>query len=485
MRQKLHTYIQTFNRQDDEIYQNLIPNREAEDFLYEQVPLLDCPDKTLEATYYFRWWTFRKHIRETEYGHVITEFLPDVPWSGAGNAINCPVGFHLREGRWLKDPAHWLKEYIRFWLDGIGNIHHYSCWLAHGVLEYCAAKNEYAFAIECLPKLIAFFEQRERVHRRTGDIYWSSDFFDGMEYSVSGPGLRPTINSYAWADATAIAKIAKIAGDGATWESFTQKADQIKARTEALLWDGTFYKTVPLDEKLDNPYSIRPEVDGAHDAKELAGYIPWYFGMPEDGKEAAFAELLKKDGFQARVGLTTVERRHPRFMEEHEHECLWNGPVWPFATSQVLVAVANVLRGAPQKVLTKEDYYRMLWQYAASQRMTKEDGTEVFWIDEDQHPDTGRWISRDILRDWNWREDKGGYERGKDYNHSLFCDLILSGLLGISVNDGTITANPMIPDDWDYFRVENLWLNGDRYRVTFDRDGTHYAAPVGLTVETY
>ena len=65
--------------------------------------MLDCPDSILEKTYYFRWWTFRKHIKETENGHVITEFLPPVKWAGPYNTINCPACFHIRDGRWLKD----------------------------------------------------------------------------------------------------------------------------------------------------------------------------------------------------------------------------------------------------------------------------------------------------------------------------------------------------------------------------------------------
>ena len=105
MLNKLHLYVQRFNQQDEEVYINSSPNAEAEAFLAQQIPLLDCPDKTLEEIYYFRWWTFRKHIKNTCDGHIITEFLPRVPWSGAYNSINCPVGFHLREGRWLKDSA--------------------------------------------------------------------------------------------------------------------------------------------------------------------------------------------------------------------------------------------------------------------------------------------------------------------------------------------------------------------------------------------
>lgn len=119
MYNKLHSYINAFNETDDELCVQLVSNADAEAFLAEQIPLLDCPDKELEKIYYFRWWTFRKHIKETKKGHIITEFLPDVPWSGPYNSINCPACLHIREGRWLKDQAQWLKEYIDFWLDGI------------------------------------------------------------------------------------------------------------------------------------------------------------------------------------------------------------------------------------------------------------------------------------------------------------------------------------------------------------------------------
>lgn len=483
MLNKLHSYILRFNQQDEEIYKNAIPNAEAEDFLAQQIPLLDCPDKILEETYYFRWWTFRKHIKNTPHGHIITEFLPNVSWSGAYNSINCPVGFHLREGRWLRDSENILKEYIDFWLDEIGDIDCYTCWLPHAVLEYCTIKNDFTFGIERLPKLVAFFERREKEHRRSGGIYWSHDGYDGMEFSISGSGLRPTINTYAWADATAIAKLAAMDGNEPLRKTYEEKAAEIKAATEALLWDGSFYKTIPLAQEADPHYVSRPDVDPGNDAKELTGYIPWYFNMPPQGKETVFDELRKEDGFCAPYGLTTAEQRHPRFMEKIEHDCLWNGPVWPFATSQVLVAAANALRRYPRQDLTEQAYYDILSQYAASHRLTREDGTEQPWIDENMHPYTGRWLCRDNLKSQDWLPKKGGYERGKDYNHSLFCDLVLSGLLGIDVEDGAFTCSPLISDSWDYFKVENLWLNHVRYSIIYDKDGSHYGITPGLSIQ--
>jgi hypothetical protein len=55
-----------------------------------------------------------------------------------------------------------------------------------------------------------------------------------------------------------------------------------------------------------------------------------------------------------------------------------------------------------------------------------------------QHKNTfsnvGAWISRTILNRWRAggmnMKAKGGEERGKDYNHSTFVDLVINGLLG-------------------------------------------------------
>lgn len=59
---------------------------------------------------------------------------------------------------------------------------------------------------------------------------------------------------------------------------------------------------------------------------------------------------------------------------------------------------------------------------------------------------------------------------------------MLSGLLGIDVSDGRLTVEPLLPSHWSYFRVENLWVNGGRYTVTYDRDGSHYGGAAGITI---
>ena len=53
----LKTYVDAFNASDEELHRQEFPNAKSFDFLAENIPLFECPDKNVERTYYFRWWT--------------------------------------------------------------------------------------------------------------------------------------------------------------------------------------------------------------------------------------------------------------------------------------------------------------------------------------------------------------------------------------------------------------------------------------------
>lgn len=480
LKSRLYEYVAGFNADDEEIHPSLIPNRDAYDYLSSRVPLLECPDKTIEKTYYFRWWTLRKHWKDTPDGHILTEFLPPVGWAGPHNSINCPAGHHIMESRWLRDPEGWLKEYIRFWLDKKGNTLAYSAWYASAVEDMLRLHPDPVFEAYCLDRLIPLFREREAISLHSSGLFWSEDGWDGGECSISGSGLRPTMNAYMCGDAMAISRMAARQGRFAEAHEFALKADRIRQKMDILLWDGDFYKVLPCGRNEVLSGSERPPVPPENDVREEHGYVPWYFGIPGPEKSVAFRYLTDEEGFAAPFGITTAERRHKRFMFAHPHECLWNGPVWPFATSQTLTAAARHLREHGEVCITNQDYCRLLRQYAASHRLTLENGREVMWIDEDMDPFTGDWTARTLLKADNWNPGRGGLERGKDYNHSTFCDLVLSGLLGIDARDGRLTADPLIPDEWDWFCVTNLPPYGQT--VLFDRTGERYGVGAGLHI---
>src|SRR5438046_2290608 len=66
---------------------------------------------------------------------------------------------------------------------------------------------------------------------------------------------------------------------------------------------------------------------------------------------------------------STAERRHPKFRSHGVGHCEWDGAVWPFATSQTLNALANVLRNYSQAHVTKQHFFDAMQTYAKSQRM--------------------------------------------------------------------------------------------------------------------
>ena len=66
--------------------------------------------------------------------------------------------------------------------------------------------------LQLLPDLVKNYEVWEASHRDDTGLFHQIDDRDGMEYSIGGSGYRPTINSYMYGDAVAIANIAALAG---------------------------------------------------------------------------------------------------------------------------------------------------------------------------------------------------------------------------------------------------------------------------------
>jgi len=279
-------YIEQFNRDDEELYVQHVPNARAWEFLRDRIPLFECPDKDIERTYYFRWWTYRKHIKQTPDGFVITEFLPPVGWAGKHNTISCAAGHHFYEGRWLRDPAY-LDDYAVFWFRKGGEVLTYSFWAADALWARYMVTGDKGLVLELLPDLIANYEQWEKERLEPDGLFWQIDGCDGMEVSIGGSGKRATINSYMYADAVAIAKIASLAGQPEVAKRFRQKAERIKTLVQAKLWDAQagFFKTLLRDK------------DSLVDVRELHGYSPWYANLPDNGHEQAWKQIMAPQGF--------------------------------------------------------------------------------------------------------------------------------------------------------------------------------------------
>ena len=308
-----------------------------------------------------------------------------------------------------------------------------------------------------------------------------------MEYSISGTGpdkkprrgIRPTLNSYMCADALALAKLATLLGETETASEYFSKYNKLKKFINEELYEDGFFRAYHYTENEDTS-TVTARHKG-ESPRELIGYIPFMFDIPEKGREKCFDLLTDGSVFFTEYGLTTAEQSDPRFLYEVDHECLWNGYVWPFATSQTLTALKNVAFSTGENKY-KDMFAALLKQYAVSHQMVREDGKTVPWIDEVRHPLRDEWSSRTILRDWGWIDRKGGYERGKDYNHSTFCDLVISGLCGVHEDKDELYVTPCIPEDWEYFRISGLRFRGSDYDIVYDKTGEKYGLGKGLNI---
>jgi hypothetical protein len=138
-------------------------------------------------------------------------------------------------------------------------------------------------------------------------------------------------------------------------------------------------------------------------------------------------------------------------------------------------------------VVSSRDLLDLLKIYARSQHRRLPYGEEIPWIGEDLHPYSGIWLARAIALEGMCRVVKDMNEaviRGKDYNHSSFCDLVISDLIGFRPNDdNTIRIQPLVPDDaWEWFCLDGIEYHGKLFTVMYDKTGEKYGRGPGLQV---
>jgi hypothetical protein len=473
-------HVDFFHRTMPEEVVNAIPDSQAWAWMKANVPFLTCPDPDFEQVYYYRWWAYRKHIKKTPAGYILDEFLLPVGHATDYNAISCALGHHIAEGRWLHDPQY-ISDYARFWLHSGENgglqrhLHQFSGWVSAALYGRWLINQDTAFLTAQLDALLLDYTAWEKERGLASGLFWQRDVSDGMEESISGGrrvrNVRPSINSYMYGNARAIAAIARLAGRPGIAREYSAKAATLRQLVQKSLWnpEARFFETVLESGEFAG-------------VRELIGYTPWLFDLPEPAKgyEEAWRQLMDPKGFYAPYGPTTAEQRHPGFkIAESGDDCQWNGPSWPFATTVTLDALANMLNDYKQTAVTREDYFRTLQIYVHSQHRTLEDGTVVPWIDENLNPFTGEWHARAR------KIKKGTFNgRGDHYNHSAFADLVITGLMGLRPAAGnSFELNPLVPPGtWDWFCLDRVLYHKHLLTILWDKTGEKFAKGRGLIV---
>lgn len=458
-------YVDYFNKMEDENIKQAIPNDSAWDWMKKNIPLFECPQQNFEELFYYRWWTLRKHIKQTEKGYVFTEFLVQRTYADKYNLISSALGHHIYESRWLHEKKY-MDDNLHIWFRGndgkaMKKLRFYSGWNEDAIYNRYIVNGDKKFVVDLLPELEADYAGWEQEKKAVNGLFWQYDVRDAMEETISGgrkeKNPRPSINGYMYGNAIALANIAalqdKFSNEKATM--YKSKADSIKSLTQQLLWNDAQHFFEVRKEQGDTLAQVREEI----------GFIPWYFNMPSAKYNTAWSNLADTNTFCAPYGITTADRSHPLFRTHGCCKCEWDGAVWPFATSQTLTAMANLLNNYKQDYVGHYDYFNQLETFVKSQYV---DGKP--YIGEYLDEKTGVWLK--------------GEERSRYYNHSTFNDLIITGLVGLRPRaDNVIEVNPLLPaGKWEWFCLDNILYHGKIITIIWDKAGAKYKKGKGLSV---
>lgn len=459
------------------------------DWYKENIPFWESPDKDIDETYYYRWELITKHrvYASPETGYIYTEFINRPPWSGAYGAISCPVGFQFYELRWLKQRQSTL-DFAKYWHSTPGaQPRSYSNWLIDSFWAVYQVHGDKDWILSMLPAMEAQYEgwMQERFIEEKGMFAWSG-MRDGMETNIASrqtndwfagaESFRPTLNAYLYADLIATAKMHRLAGNLEKSEEFNRRAQDLRQKMQANLWDPkrNFFSTMFLNNESKDGYSIAKgtllyddgQFKGSPYGRQLIGYVPWMFNMPEQGKgyEVAWKGVTDPQVFFAPHGLYTVERRDPLFLIAPT-SCVWSGNNWPYAQAQTLQAMANVVLNYKQSVVSKADYFKVFKNYTLTHR---KDGRP--YLAETSDPDTGRWTFDEP-------------NKSEHYFHSSYNDLLITGLAGLRpTDDDTVEVNPLAPESWDYFMLDDVSYKGRKVTIVWDKTGQRYSTGQGLSI---
>ncbi len=458
-------YVDYFNKMEEENIKQAIPNDSAWVWMKKNIPLFECPQQNFEEMFYFRWWTLRKHIKKTEKGFVFTEFLIQRSYADKYNLISSGLGHHIYESRWLHDKQY-MDQNLLVWYRGnngkpMNKLRFYSGWVEDAIYNRFLVNGDKKFVLDLLPDMETNFAAWESEKKRADGLFWQYDVRDAMEETISGgrkeKNPRPSMNSYMYGNAYALFQLNSLIDLYRPGTArYGLKLDSIKQSLQTKLWNNNHQFFEVRKEQGDTLANVREEI----------GFLPWYFNIPDTQYSVAWKWLMDKKCFNAPFGITTADRSHPGFRTHGCCNCEWDGAVWPFATSQTLTAMANLLNRYQQQYVTNADYFDQLETYVESQYYRGRP-----YIGEYLDEKTGYWL-------------KGDEERSRYYNHSTFNDLVITGLAGIRPRmDNSLEVNPLLPEGkWDWFCLDNILYHGKILTIVWDKTGLKYKKGKGLMV---
>ncbi len=444
---------------------------------FEGLPRFRCSDPYLEKYYYYRFFGLRLNAFDTggRFNLARPGIFEGINTGWFRHQISYSAQAHLREARWLHDPALAQGSLENFaatqradgsFVGGImtgpgaradnGSLYHGDWGAALRGLH--AVHPDEAFLRRMFPALVGYAGYYQRAHdadgthlydvhnqAETGQEYMARYQFVDPRADLWGPlrlkGVDATV--YAYHLFRCLEWLAPLLGE-ALPAGFTGEAEAIAAAVRERMWDpdiGFFLDVHPLTGE-------------RCPSKAAVGFYPFLSDIPGREHLRAFDHLFNPDEFWTPCPLPATSLDDPTFNAEGEwkdrrHNCPWNGRAWLMTTSHVAQALAHTAQ--------RFDEPRLAAQAAELLRR---------WVHS-------LYLDGDLARPTSYEyynpfTGAAPFFRGTDdYMHSWISDLLVQFVAGLQPSvDGRLVIHPL-PFGLDSFSLENARVQGHDVSITW------------------
>jgi len=445
----------------------------------KNIPYFDASDPAFKKMWYYRWWIVRFHLVEAQArdlkGYVFYEGK-----LGFDNVIGFAVPAQLKELTYLRNPGYGLSQVRNSYqnrakngavVDAPGSPYWgetYSHWIAMALAEFNrvhpidresltpildgAAADVRAWLTaydsdeDGLPE-----RDRPRVTGYDLDIlsYW---YFNNLkiDHRRRPPALeRVDFASFVYANASAVAELARAVGDPVLEREFEEHASRVRQAALEHLWDDTAGFFYP--RRADNHSRIP--------LRELHGFFPFMTLLAPD--EARYLPALRK-----LVDPGEFWARFPPVITSTAHYRDWNWAmdgltrnIAPHPISMGARTVLQVLKHYRQDVVTADHFMDLMARYNAlvypgvhPRNALWRPNVHEYYSKWEPHSISVRPKPSDISHDF----------------HSMYCSLIVEGAVGLTPRrDEKIELQPLARR-WTYFLLDGLRYQNHDLTIVWD-----------------
>ncbi|MEO6443946.1 MAG: trehalase family glycosidase [Gemmatimonadaceae bacterium] len=442
---------------------------------FARVPHFTCTDPYLERYYWYRWYGLFLNSIQPGTGHYQWPTVCE----GIGffhEPITYSAQCHVRELRWLGDPAHargvlrTIFEHQkpdgslhgRVYVNHLEGTDFYHANWGDALLALDALHPDDAFVAEMLPAMARHAEWllRTRDADGTGMIDVVDQFETGQEYMSRYQAVDPNADTYGWENRIRLKGIDVTVYAYALFRALARLTLRCGRDTEATLWDVYASRTAQaVRERMWDAESqmfsdVNPASGQRTGVAAAVCFYPYFTDLATEEHLAGLERhLLDPQRFWTSFPAPSSALDDPLFSAVAEwkgkrHVCPWNGRVWPMTNSHLMEALGRW--GTAERPRLRQAAGHFLQRFV--RMMFHEGDVDRPNCFEHYNPLTGA---------------ASVYRGIDDYQHSWVADLILQYACGVRVLDDAIVIDPL-PMQLEAFEVRGLRVRGVDLSVRLD-----------------